>query len=127
MHERYEIMLGTNTTVIRRSSCPEYAFVAYILLPIVVAPFLFIAYLLHKSVTNHAVFIHKGGNLFSRYKDAMLERRETWGKYCGLGFIMALNSSYTDAKENGEWKVRSVYAVYVCIYSFLYVCMYVWH
>jgi hypothetical protein len=116
-------------TYTHRSSCPEYAIAAYVLLPFVMAPFLLLAYLLHRGVTRHSVYIFKGGNLYSRFKEAMEERRDMWGKWYGLGFLLALKASRTDARENGEWKVChcvSIIHIYIYIhymYVYVYVCI----
>ncbi len=105
MHIHIYIYIYTHT---HRSSCPEYAIAAYVLLPIVMAPFLAMSYLLSRNVSRHSVFISKGGNVFTRFIDAMQEHRETWTQYCGLGFFMAANTAYTEAKEHGEWKVGRI-------------------
>ncbi len=81
---------------------------AYCLLPIFMLPFLLVAYLLHLGVTRHAVYVWKEGNLVTRFIEGVQERRDMWCKYFGIGFLMAMNESYTEAKENGEWRVRHV-------------------
>ncbi len=94
------------TTHACRSACPEYAVAALCLLPIAMIPFLIITYLLYLGVKKHAVYVWKEGNFFTRYYHAMMDSRDTWCKYFGIGFFLAMNDAYTEAKENGEWRVR---------------------
>ncbi len=99
-----------------RSNCPEYTIAAFCLLPIVMLPFLAISYLLYIGVTRHTVFVWKEGNFFTRFYHAMGDSQDRWTKYCGFGFLLALNEAYTEAKENGEWRVRFCFYMHIlCI------------
>jgi hypothetical protein len=68
--------------------------------------FLMVMGLLILGVKKHSVYIRKKGTVFSRFVDSMKEQRETWFKYCGVGFYLAFNDAYMEAREHGEWKVH---------------------